>query len=156
MANTIALKGAVTRKEAVASEAITPGELIEFGGSNDIQKHSTAGGNARKAFALENDLVGDDISTDYDSGDTVQYGVFEQTAEVNALLPTGTAASVSISKGQALESAGDGTLVAWDTAGQATDPSLTPVQVNQIVGYALEAVDNSGGSSEARIEIEVA
>lgn len=156
MANTIPLKGDYELKEAVASEAITPGELVEFGGSNDLQKHSTAGGNARKAFALENDLVGDDISTDYDSGDTVRYAVFPKGAEVNALLPTGTAASVSISKGDALESAGDGTLVKWDTAGQATDPSATPVEVDQLVGYALESVDNSGGSSEARIEIEVA
>lgn len=149
--NTIALKGEFERKEGEASEAITPGELVEFGGSNDIQRHSTAGDNARKAFALENDLIGDDISTDYDSGDTVQYGVFNQGAEVNALLPTGTASAVSISKGQALESAGDGTLQAYGTATEST-----PVNVDKLVGYALEAVDNSSGSSEARIEIEVA
>lgn len=154
--NTIALKGDYIRKEGETDEAVTPGHLVEFGGGNDIQKHSTAGGNARKAFALENDLVGDGIDDDYASGETVQYGVMERGAEVNALLGTGTAASVSISKGQAVESAGDGTVQAWDTAGQATDPSATPVEVDQLVGYAIEAVDNSAGGSEVRIQIEVA
>ena len=149
--NTIALKGEYTRKEAEASEAVTPGELVEFGGSNDIQKHSTAGGNARAAFALENDLVGEGIDDDYDSGDRLQYGVFRQGAEVYALLATGAASAVSVSKGSPVESAGDGTVQNWATAAEAT-----PVEVDNLVGYALESVDNSAGGSEARIKIEVA
>lgn len=136
------------RREYTASEAITPGEMVEFGGSNDIQKHSTAGGNARKAFALENDLIGNSISDDYSSGDTVQVGVMPRGAQVQALLPTG-GTEVNISKGQALESSGDGTLQAWGTNADSGEH-------DNLIGYALEAVDNSGGSSEARIEIEVA
>lgn len=142
MTKTIDLKGGFIRKEGVASEAITPGHLVEFGGSNDLQKHSTAGGNARKAFALENDLVGEDISDPYDAGDTVQYGVFGQGSEVYALLADGQ----NVSKGAALESDGAGALRAHSGVGSA-------VPVEAIVAYALEAVNASG---ETRIKVEVA
>lgn len=142
MPKTINLKGDFLRKEGAASEAITPGHLVEFGGSNDLQKHSAASGNARKAFALENDLVGDGIDDDYDTGDTVQYGLFERGAEVYALLADGE----NVSKGDALESDGAGALQAHAAIGSG-------VQVDAIVAYALEAVNASG---ETRIKVEVA
>lgn len=165
MANVINLTSADThqpiRDEGIASEAIKPGSLVEFGGSDDYQKHSTTNGNARKAFALSSGEVGfdsDDITTDIASGDTVPVGIFPRGARVNALLISGTDASTSsdanISKGDPLESAGGqdtGTLQKW---GATTDNS----NVDSIVGYAREAVDNSGASagSTARLVIEVA
>lgn len=143
MPSTICLKGGYIRKEGVASAAITPGHLVEFGGANDLRVHSTAGGNARKAFALENDLVGDGIADAYDTGDTVQYGVFERGAEVYAWLEY----TENVAKGAALESSGSGTLQAHTAVG-----SVVPVDA--IVGYALEAVNAS--AADARIKIEVA
>lgn len=140
---TIILKtsdGGIIRKEAEASGAITPGDLVEFGGANELQRHSTINGTARKAFALENDLVGLGIDDDYASGDVVQYGLFRSGEEVFALLAYGQ----SVSKGDPLVSDGAGKLKAL--AGSA--PS-------RVVGFALEAV-NANVSGAERIKVEVA
>jgi hypothetical protein len=145
MANTIALKGGFIRKEGEASAAITPGHLVEFGGANDLRVHSTSGGPARKAFALENDLIGDAIGDAYAAGATVQYGVFESGAEINAFLDGGENAS----KGDALVSAGDGSLRVQSTE----------VEQDVIVAYAMEAKDNSAqsaGGTQLRIIVEAA
>ncbi len=146
--NTVVLKCNGVRKEGAASAAIPVGSLIEFGGANDLRVHATAAGNARKAFAIENDLVGDGIDVAYATGDRVQYEVFHAGSEVLALVAAGATA---VTKGAALESAGDGTL-RIQTAAAATSQA----QRDSVVGYALEAVDNSGGGSAARIRIEIA
>ena len=148
MPNTIILYGQGCRKEGIASEAITPGHLVEFGGSNDLQKHGTAAGNARKAFAVENDLIGDGINDAYATGEQVQYNVFQSGDEVYALVADGATA---ITKGAGVESAGDGTVRITSTSSATSD-----LERDGIVGYALEAVDNSGGGSAVRIRIEVA
>jgi hypothetical protein len=134
--HTVALKGAFHRKEGKASAAITPGHLIEFGGTNDLRVHSTIGGQARKAFALENDLIGKGITDAYTTGDTVQYGVFPPGTEVFAILGAG----LTCSKGDFLESNGNGTLKA----------SSTPIEGSNI-GVAMEAQATAGG----RVRIEV-
>ncbi len=141
MPNTIALKGGFIRKEAEASAGITPGHLVQFGGGNDLQVHGSAGGVGRKAFALENDLIGDAIGDAYVSGDSVQYGVFESGAEINAWLNYGENAS----KGDGLVSAGDGSLA---VVGSGEDAS--------IVAYAMEAVNNTSGGVDVRIKVEAA
>jgi hypothetical protein len=146
--NTIILKCNGVRKEGIASGAITPGHLVEFGGANDLQVHSNAALNARKAFAVENDLIGNGITDAYALGDQVQYEVFYAGAEVYALV---AAAATAITKGAALESAGDGTLRILTT-----DAATDDTQRDSVVAYALEAVDNSGGASAARIKVEVA
>lgn len=146
--NTVILKCNGVRKEGAASEAITPGALVEFGGANDLRNHATAAGNARKAFAIENDLVGDGIDVAYATGERVQYEVFHAGAEVYALVAAGAAA---ITKGAALESAGDGTVRI-----QAAAAATSQAQRDSVVGYALEAVDNSGGVSTVRIKLETA
>lgn len=139
MPNTILLKGEVLRKEGVTDEAVTPGELMERGGSNDVQA-ATSGNSATAAviFALENDLVGDGIADDYDSGDTVQLGYPEPGAEVYAFLAYGD----NVSVGAALESSGNGELTAHSSG--------------RVIGYALEAVNNTTTSGADRIQIEVA
>jgi len=136
---TIAVKGDYVRKEGEASAAITPGHLVEFGGTNDLQVHSTAAGKARKAFALENDLVGSGITDAYAAGQTVQYGVFQRGAEVYAIL----AASQTIAKGDALVSAGDGTL---------KEISTEPEE-DSIVAWAMEAVTTTGSTSRILVEV---
>lgn len=133
---TIVVKGDFIRKEGEASGAITPGDLIEFGGANELQAHATVGGQARRAYALENDLIGKGIDDAYAAGEQVQYGVFVPGAEVYARL----AAGETCAKGDALESAGNGRL----------QVSSTPVE-GSIVGYAMEAQATAGG----RVRVEV-
>jgi hypothetical protein len=134
--HTIALKGHFIRKEGKASSAITPGHLVEFGGTADLRVHSTIGGQARKAFALENDLIGKGITDAYVAGDTVQYGVFPPGTEVYAILGAG----LTCAKGDFLESNGNGTLKATSTAIEGSN-----------IGVAMEAQTTAGG----RVRIEV-
>lgn len=138
MSKAVVLKGDFVRKEAVASEAITPGHLIEFGGSNDVQKQSSAAeADAAKTWALENDLVGDDLDDDYASGDTVQYAVFDPGSELQALLAHGE----NVSEGDALEADGNGALQAHSSG--------------RVLAFAREDLNNTSGS-ESRIDVEVA
>lgn len=141
---TINISGDHIRREGVTDEAVTPGHLIELGGSNDIQKHSTASGNAQRAFALENDLVGDGIDDAYASDDTVQYGVFGRGARVYAWLAYGEDVAI----GAQLESAGDGALQEHTAVGSA-------VEVEAVVAVATEAVTNTSGGAAVRIIAEV-
>lgn len=146
MPKTISLKGEFIRKEGIASGVITPGHLIEFGGSNDVQVSDTAGEPCRKAFALENDLVGKGIDDDYASGEVVQYGVFPPGAEVYAWLDD----DQTVNKGDPLSSNGNGRL----QAAQAFDFSPHKI-ADYIVAFALEDV-SGGGSLPVRIKVEVA
>lgn len=142
--HTISLKGHYLRKEGEASAAVKPGMLVEWDTDIEtVQPHSTGNGVARKAFALENDLIGKGIDDAYASGDMVQYGVFERGAEVYAWLKTGQ----NVGVGDALCSGGAGNLVATTASGGNDD--------EEIVGYAMEALNNSTGS-DARLRIEVA
>jgi len=146
MSNTIILKGHGIRKERIANATITPGHLVEVISTGKLQPHGTAGGNAQKAFAVEDDLQGKTITNDYAANDRVQYNVMERGSEVYAVLAT----NQTIDIGDPLESAGDGTLQKHVPANSAGVVEA----VNSIVGYALEAVTTT--SSTARIKIEVA
>jgi len=137
---TIMAKGGYIRKEGEASGTITPGMLVEFGGSNDLQAHSTAAGIGRKAFAVENDLIGRGIDDDYSAGEVVQYIIPEPGGEVYALLAGGE----TVSKGDALVSAGDGTLAAMGSGEEAG-----------LIGFAMEDLANSA-SLPARLIVEAA
>lgn len=140
--NTIILQGHGVRREAIANAAITPGHLVELMSTNKVRKHATAGGNAMKAFAVEDDLQGNDISDDYAAAATVQYNIMQPGDVVYALLANGQ----NVAIGDFLESAGDGTLQkhtadTWASAGAGT------IYSNQIIGIALEAVDMSDSSA---------
>lgn len=135
MPKTIALKGDYIRKEGVASAAITPGDLIEFGGSKDLRAHSTVGGAGRRAFALENDLIGRGIDDAYALGEQVEYGVFVPGSEVYAKLGAG----ITCVKGDALESFGNGRL----------HVSSTPVE-GSVIAWALETITVAG----SRVKVE--
>lgn len=148
-AKVIILDGTYVEKEAPANAAITPGHLVEFTGATNVRKHGTAAGNARKAFALQPYAAsGASIDTDYAAGETVRYAVCPRGTLVNALV---AAAATAITKGAILESAGDGTL-RIASADAATDTA----QRDSVVGYAMEAVDNSAGATVVRIKVEVA
>lgn len=149
--NSIVLRGDYVQKEGKASVAVRPGMLVEFDGNSvgttlGVRPCTKAGvglGATRKAFALENDLVGQGIDDNYDISDTVRYGVFQRGAEVQALLATGN----NVAIGDALASNGAGNLKKAATTVGADD--------EEIVCYAMEALNNSSGS-DARLRVEVA
>jgi hypothetical protein len=135
--------GAIS-KEADASGSITPGMLIEKISSGKVRAHGSAGCDAQRMFAVENDLVGSEIGTAYTDGNKVLYKVFQPGNEVYARLTT----SQTIAIGDYLESNGDGNLRkhASDSAGVVEYPE-------GIVGIAQEAVTTT--SSVARIVVEI-
>ncbi len=139
--DTICLKGMPMIKEGVATAALNPGYLVEFDGATDkVKKQSTAQEDCRRAFALENDLVGDERTDAYAKDDRVRYGSFHAGQEVYARV---AAAAPAIVLGNKLEAAGDGTVRKLTANGA-------------VVGFALEAVDNSAGAAEVFIQVEVA
>jgi hypothetical protein len=144
---TIWIKGDGMIKEYAAGAGITPGHLLNLTSSGTVVVHPNAAKNAIPMFALEKDFVGKDISTAYVATEQVQCLLPQRGAEIYALVP---AAAAAIVIGDYLESVGDGTLkkVATDTA---TDDT----QRISVIARALEAVDNSGGGSPARIRVEV-
>jgi len=139
--NTIRIQARISniQREREAASAITPGELLEVTSAGKYQAHSTADGPAMPIFALENELNGDDIDTDYASGTRVQGWYPARGDEVYAILADGQ----NVSIGDYLVSNGDGTLKKWvgGSAGEVEYPG-------QIIGQAEEALDLSGSSGE--------
>lgn len=136
--------------EALASAATTiiPGHLIEVTTAGTVQEHSTAAANAEKLIALADPTLGATIADIYAAASLVRYGAFRTGQRVKMRLAASAAAIVI---GDALESAGDGT-VRIATADAATDTA----QRDAIVGYAVEAVDNSSGGINVQIEVRIA
>lgn len=137
MPNTIVLKGDPIRKEGLAGQAITPGQLLEwFAGPDRLMLHSTSGGAAQAMFAVEEDIVGDEISDAYASGSTVQYVVARKGDEIFAYLASGQ----NVAKGTALMSNGSGQLT-------------TRTSTNYVVAFAHEDKDATGGAARVRVEV---
>ena len=133
---------------SAAGSAIKPGYLIEEIAAGTVQEHSTAADNAQRLFALPNISAGKTIDDAYAAAERVRYGSFSRGQKVNALL---AASATAVIIGSPLESAGDGTVRI-----QTTDAATDDTQRDSLIGYAIEAVDNSGGGSEARLQIRVA
>lgn len=143
--NVIVIKGSKGRYEEFrAAGAITPGHLIKINSDGEVVVHATAGGWGEGIFAIENSLggttggQGNTIATAYADDDLVRAWVAGPGDELYVLVP---AAAVAIVKGDQLISNGDGTFK--KTTG-------TPART---FGVALEALDNSGGGSAARIKM---
>lgn len=125
--------------ERLAGGAITPGHLLQLGSANTVVVHATQAGNVTpKMFALGAELKGDEISDAYASGELVFVWVAQPGEVVYAILADGD----SVSIGDPVESAGDGTLqsVALDSTGV--------YYTEHIVGIAYEALDLTGSSGE--------
>lgn len=138
--NTIWLKGDGITKEGNAGGTITPGHLVmrNTTASQFVVQTATATGVVLPAFALEADFVGKGVDTNYTTGLRLQVLYPQKGAEIYALVP---AAASAIVIGNFLQSAGDGTVVLRTTG--------------QVVGVALEAINNSGGGTPVRIRMEV-
>lgn len=130
-----------------AAAGILPGHLVEEA-SGTVQVHGTAAVNAQRLFAQTDLAVAGDIDLAYGSGATVSYGAYHSGQEINALVAAGAPA---VADGDALESAGDGTL-----RKAVADAATDTVQRDAIVAYATVAVDNSGGGTVVRISARVA
>jgi len=121
-------------KDRVSSVITTPGMLLEIDSDGKYKPHATGSGSASPIFALEEEYVGESISTNSAVGDIVR-GLYAQTGdEIFALLATGETAVI----GSYLASNGDGTLLIY-----------TPATTNKdvaIVGRALEALTASGST----------
>lgn len=98
-----------------AAGVITPGYLVDFNGGGDLVAHATAAGMAARDFALERSELGKTNdpafagyagSVNYAIGDQVKVGAFSQGMRLHAWIASGQ----NITKGNFLESAGDGTL----------------------------------------------
>ena len=144
---TIVIRGNPDREERPAAAGITPGMLIEYASSSlDVQAHSTAAGNASRMFAVEDPGADDNtvaaIDHAYATGDQVRFVQAQPGDHLYAWLDDGG----SVNAGDALQSSGDGAL---DLHGGTTNPE-------SIVAYALEDNDNSGGTANSRLKIQVA
>lgn len=139
--NTIILRGDpnILDQGDAAAEAITPGHLVEYDSSGDVQKHGTAAANAAAMFALEREELGDDIDTAYSANDEVKIALCAPGDEVNALIPSGQ----NLSKGDYLESDGAGRLRAL-----ATDAATDQDQRVSVVAMSME--DSGAVTSDTR------
>lgn len=146
-------------QEAVAAVALTPGELLAFNAGENLIPHGNAGQNAQKLFAVEDPYVDPRTTTnpaidvDYAANSRARYLHAQPGDVIYAFL----AAGQNVAKGAPLQSDGAGALQAHTP--QAVDEGGTgtyTIYLHAIVGYAEEAVDNSGGGTRVRIRLRVA
>jgi len=169
--DTILLEGdddSYQRSNAEADGTVTPGQIVEVTGqdtsaANDVdlvQRYSTSAEKAVLRVALGLAKTGKTIDEDYADGDYFEYRVFESGDEFYGLVFDGDnaagssadlSANANISQGDRLvvyAGAGEnGNLRNLDTGnGDAEGAALVE---------ALEDVDNSSGTSPARIRVKV-
>ena len=142
----VALKGDFLKKEALADEIISPGQLVELTATG-IRKQTRIGATVDTfvpvAVALDSDIVYSNtngIDVDYLSGDITFYGVFPKGSEIQLKVPANAPA---ITKGVLLGSLGNGFV------------EVATVSNSQAIAVAIESVDNSAGITPAFINVEV-
>lgn len=145
--NVVKLAGDGTLDTRKAGGTITPGYLLEVNSSGNVIAHNTAAANAQRLFAVENTPFNKGIDDDYSTNDQVQVVYAWPGCKINALV---AASATAITTGDFLESAGDGTLRKLST-----DAATDDTQRASVVAVAEEDVDNSSGTSEARIKVTV-
>jgi len=124
--------------EEIAAGVITPGHLLVLGSGDTVTVHVTEGGRAEKMWALEDALQGNTVTDNYASGDPVTLLHAVPGDVVNALIKAGE----TITIGEQLISAGDGTLKALDNVSSGTT-------VAEVVAIAVEANDLSASGAVA-------
>lgn len=131
--------------ERTAGEAgIYPGMLVEINSDDEFVKHTTEGGSALTAFALEDALQGNTVDDVYTVDEQVQASIPKQGEEVNALLVAGS----DYSTGDYLCSDGSGRLELLSEAGTDAD--------DQVLAQVLDAVDlSASGASDTLTRVIV-
>jgi hypothetical protein len=112
---------------------ILPGMLCMVDTDGDTIVHATEGGRTEVVIALEDSLQGNTVDDAYTVDNPVRLMLFRPGEEFNGLLE----ANQSIDIGEGLISAGNGKFKS------ATDSGLS---IDQIVAYAMEALDTSGSN----------
>ena len=127
------------RKEGIAGGVVTPGHLVQ-GPATAIIVHAVAAGTAAKKFAMENEVVGGEIGTDYAANDTILLAVVPPGSIVFAI-----AEAAGVTAEDIVESAGDGTLRV-----QAASAATAEASRASVVG---RAIDTAAGGVRFRCEI---
>lgn len=136
MATTVKIKSYLDiQEEYKAASALYPAYLVELTENSKVQSHSSTGGNAEKAFALEDALQGNDLAVEYSADGVVRVWYPQRGDQVQAVLADGE----TIKVGDFLESAGDGSLQKYAV-------ESTAVYTEQVIGVALEDVNTSASS----------
>lgn len=127
------------RREGIAAAAISPGHLLQ-GPDSDLIVHAAAAGTTLPKFALENEVVGGGLGTDYADNDTVLYAVMPPGSIVYAL-----ADATGVTAEDFVESNGDGTFQVVATSAATADTSR-----NSVVG---KAIDTAAAGARFRLEV---
>lgn len=137
---TIELYGEGLQGEALVTDAaVTPGMLLTRTATG-VRPHNAASQTATPMFAVENAAVGAGIGDDYAIGAQCIFKTFAPGSSVYALAHAGGAA---IAVNALLMSGGDGTL------------ELATNTNDIVIARALQAIDNSSGSTPVRIRVEI-
>jgi hypothetical protein len=144
--------------EALSSSTgvLTPGIFVEYDSDSKVKKHSAQGGTAM--VVLENRAVGGGIDETYSTGQTTYFYATRPGDIINAFVPASAAAIVV---GDYLVFDGDGHLIKGDrnanltAATYSTSSINTAIKNNQIVAIAKTAINNSSGTSKARITVQM-
>lgn len=143
--HTIRLSGIETViNDLAASEAITPGHLVELAsasaGVNKWRKNSSATNITPMFVALNQEELNLGIDTACAAGDLIPVGVLEPGDKFYGLLPSGQ----NIANGDLLQSNGDGTLKAATAATAAANVAR------------FQALDNIGAITvQTRVRVQV-
>jgi hypothetical protein len=149
----IVLQGDPLRDEskvAAAATTIFPGDLVEAAATaGEVQEHGTVDVNAEAVFALENPWIESapgvlSIDTVYPAADSVLLARCKRGDKINARI----AANETLSEGDALSSAGDGTLHALPTAAATPDTAR-----ESIVAYAAEDITIGGTIGRGAVRV---
>lgn len=126
------------QKEGAAASAITPGDILERTSTGTLQRRSTADVTGPKLVANINDLLGKEITDDYATSANVSAVYLSPGDEVYAFVAAAASAIII------------GDDLSFDAAG-----GFAKAASGLVVATALEAVDNSGGGSKARLRVEM-
>ena len=126
--------------EAEASEAITPGMLVDRASATTVEKNDVVGdGNGKVEVAVENDIFGKGADDDYAAGETVISQVLRACCEFMGLVAAADAAAIVFDD--------------WVTT--AAGGFVTKGTKANAIGKARQALDNSAGGAAARLRVQV-
>lgn len=142
-----------TEEGATGNGSVNAGHLLETNGDGDFIPHGTDGGDVNRLL-IAKDMRGRgyEVLDNYPSAEWIEAVVPNAGVGVTLELAAGsdlaTAANATITEGDLLVSAGDGTVRLYDAAND---------DENAVVAAAEEANDNSGAAAgeTARLDAEV-
>lgn len=148
---TITVRGEGVMQEGIATNALTPGHLLErTSTANELQVHSAAGGRHQCIIAVEDELQGNEIDDAYANDARIFFKFFLRGDVFFGKI----ANAQNVAIGDYLVSNGNGEL---KKAGvELIDSSA--IEQETPVGVALDAVDMSGSSAvdpTGRCRVEV-